>query len=322
MIRGVSKDRPCPVCAGDHKCSVSDDGLILCGRMTGDTDTHKFFGPSKKDSQWSVYRVRNAQWNRKMTAKPRTTKPQTDWAAWVKRRENLHAWQTLAMELGLPPRESPFPGLGWDTDTTGGFWTVPMVNGAEKIVGVSRRYADGSKKSLGNNGLFVPAGWRDQPGPVFVVEGASDTAAMWAAGLCAVGGPSKTGGVGMLLALLPSIDGDRDVIVVGENDEKRDGLWPGLSGAMDVARQLKAGLRDRAVKWSMVPTECKDAREYLTSFPADVTWAERGEVLAASLVAGAVHAGPPDVTLARVLIAMRDAVGQMHDMIAQLHRRM
>lgn len=323
MIRGVSKANPCPVCQGDHKCSLTEDGLIFCGRMTGDTDTHKCFGPSRKDSQWSVYRVRNTQWNRKMTAtKPRAKKPDTDWAAWAKRRAYPPGANSLDVALNLPAGTTQcLPLVGSDRDAGGGFWSVPMVNGHEKVVGVSRRYDDGSKKSLGSNGLFVPAGWRERPGPVFVVEGASDTAAMWAAGLCAVGRPSNTGGVGMLLALLPSNDG-KPVVVVGENDPKESGDWPGLSGAVDVANQLRAGMRTRAVSWSVPPAAFKDAREYLTSFDASVPWAERGRALADWLTENAVPAGPPDVTLARVVVDLKRSLATMADAVCELQRRM
>ncbi|WP_171475045.1 hypothetical protein [Frigoriglobus tundricola] len=43
-------------------------------------------------------------------------------------------------------------------------------------------------------GLTLPTGWRDRPGPVFVVEGPTDAAALTAAGLAAVGRPSNAGG--------------------------------------------------------------------------------------------------------------------------------
>ena len=32
-LRPVTRENPCPVCSGDHKCSVGDDGdFIICGR--------------------------------------------------------------------------------------------------------------------------------------------------------------------------------------------------------------------------------------------------------------------------------------------------
>lgn len=30
--RPVSKERLCPVCSGDHKCGMGDDGSIQCSR--------------------------------------------------------------------------------------------------------------------------------------------------------------------------------------------------------------------------------------------------------------------------------------------------
>lgn len=53
----VSKAHPCPVCQGDHKCSTSPDGLILCGRKDGPQDGFKHIGPCK-DPAWTMYRTK------------------------------------------------------------------------------------------------------------------------------------------------------------------------------------------------------------------------------------------------------------------------
>jgi hypothetical protein len=48
-MKAVTKDRPCPVCEGDHKCSVGDGGLILCGRRDGPVSGFRHLGASKGD---------------------------------------------------------------------------------------------------------------------------------------------------------------------------------------------------------------------------------------------------------------------------------
>lgn len=69
---------------------------------------------------------------------------------------------------------------------------------------------------------------------MLLVEGASDSLALQAAGLAAVGRPDAAGGAGFLAALLA----DRPVIMVGENDLKPDGRQPGRG-------EGRAGLADR-----------------------------------------------------------------------------
>ena len=145
----------------------------------------------------------------------------------------------------------------------------------------------------GKRGLSVPAGCRDRPGPVLVVEGPTDALALTAAGLAAVGRPSAAGGVGHLAGLLADLDPARDVLVVGENDRKDDGSWPGRAGAESIARGL-AGTLGRPVKVAYPPDGAKDVRDWLTDpARADTPWPDRGAGLLAHLTATAADPPPP-----------------------------
>ena len=97
-------------------------------------------------------------------------------------------------------------------------------------------------------------------GPL-VVEGASDVAACIAVGLPAVGRPSNRGGASDLAELL---DGNDDVLVVGERDAKEGGAWPGRDGAKKVAEQL-AGRWGEPVGWTLPPEGSKDVRAWYAS---------------------------------------------------------
>src|SRR5262245_35813545 len=55
-LKGVSRARPCPVCGGDHKCSVGTDGVILCGRRQGPRPGFVDLGPCQGDPTWNIYR--------------------------------------------------------------------------------------------------------------------------------------------------------------------------------------------------------------------------------------------------------------------------
>ena len=93
---------------------------------------------------------------------------------------------------------------------------------------------------------------------MFVVEGVTDTLAMTAAELSCVGRFSATGGA-RLLAELFRDDFARQIVVVGENDRKDDGRWPGREGAERAAAKLSA-LLSRPVSWALPPDGFKDAR--------------------------------------------------------------
>lgn len=151
-------------------------------------------------------------------------------------------------------------GNGWRESYPDGAFSFPERDADGKMIGIALRALDGRKGciSKARRGLtFVPELLRRSTGLVFVVEGASDTAVGLQIGINVVGRPSNSGGGAMLTALL---DGRR-VIVVGENDRKPDGRWPGRDGAESVARELCLAGIDATVM--MPPSAAKDLREWL-----------------------------------------------------------
>ncbi|HEX4612794.1 MAG TPA: phage/plasmid primase, P4 family, partial [Urbifossiella sp.] len=207
----------------------------------------------------------------------------------------------LAAALGISAAAlAALDQLGFNPDDRAGpCWTIPERNPASVVVGILRRlvtsFPDG-KNTLampkGRRGLILPAGWRDRPGPVLLVEGPSDALAATAAGLAAVGRPSYRGGVADLAALLRGLPAARPLIVVRENDEKPVGNWPGRDGAEVVAAGLAHRLR-RRVAWAMTPGGAKDVRAWLTDPErADAAWDARGVELVALLTAGATGTTP------------------------------
>ena len=138
------------------------------------------------------------------------------------------------------------------------------VNGDEKVIGISLRNLSDKKSFVkcGQRGLYVPSTFRIAQGPIVIVEGASDTAALVDAQIAVVGRPSAKMGTDALARLLRA--DAREIIVLGENDKKNDDLWPGRDGAIHVANELATRL-GRPVKWALPPKQYKDAREYLIS---------------------------------------------------------
>ncbi|VTT96536.1 Marine sediment metagenome DNA, contig: S01H4_S12337 (Fragment) OS=marine sediment metagenome GN=S01H4_48694 PE=4 SV=1 [Gemmataceae bacterium] len=150
-------------------------------------------------------------------------------------------------------------------------WTFPECDGAGAVVGIVRRYAGPGKNKFtlpgSARGLTVPAGWPGA-GPVLVPEGASDVLALHLCGVTAVGRPSNTGGAEHLARLLAGLDPGRPVYVLGENDPKGDGSWPGREGAEAVAPRLAAAL-GRPVRVAFPPDGAKDCREWVRGLLAD-----------------------------------------------------
>jgi hypothetical protein len=169
----------------------------------------------------------------------------------------------LAGALGLPRLAlAALPLIGFDP--AGGCWTFPEVSAAGRVVGIVRRYRDGSKRAMAGSarGLTVPARWDERGTPVLVVEGQSDVLALSLCAVSAVGRPSNAGGVALLAELLAGWPPGREIVVMGENDRKADGRWPGRDGAVHVAEDLAARLW-RRVAWALPPDGAKDVRAWI-----------------------------------------------------------
>src|SRR5262249_55242151 len=120
-------------------------------------------------------------------------------------------------------------------------------------------------------------------------EGASDTLALGALHLAAIGRPSCRGGLDPLAELLRDFTPDRAILVVGEHDARitpQGLLWPGRDGARDLAGELSQRL-GRAVSWTLPPIGSKDVRAWVLAHPPgeeDSAWTESGVRLSELLV--------------------------------------
>lgn len=213
------------------------------------------------DDGGTVFRLINCRASTHRTRrKPSArTKPSVDWverAARYVRATSEARLAEFARALGVTPEALGAIDCGWD----GRKFTFPERDAKGSVVGIATRNPDGRKGFMkgGKRGLIVPRDLDDRFGIVFVVEGPTDVAACLSMGLVAVGRPSARAGVAHLVALLR----DRDVIIVGENDQKDDGKWPGRDGAKAVGLKL-ATEWDSVVRWTLPPDNAKDARSWL-----------------------------------------------------------
>lgn len=266
-LHPVNRSRPCPVCGGNHKCSHGTDGLIVCGRRSGPQPGFVCLGTARGDSQFTLFRsendpvIRDRERPQPPAAPPR---PPVDWphlAEKYRRNLTVALADELCCQLRLPRVAlDSLPAIGYD----GSAWTFPEQDGDGRTIGIVRRFRDGSKKAMpgSRRGLTVPVRWRERDTPLFVVEGQSDTLALSLCAVSAIGRPSNCGAVDMLAVLLSDFPPDRPIVVLGENDQKPGGSWPGKDGAITVARQLAERL-SRPVHWTLPPDSSKDIREWI-----------------------------------------------------------
>lgn len=265
----VTKAAPCLACGKDHFCTRSADGRALhCMRTVEAPPGWRLL---KRCPDGGVVFVQ-ANGHAPALVRSKGSKPPplppVDRGPEATRYEAAltpDLARELADVLGIPVDVLGEIGVGWTdghrftTKGTRPAWTFPEVDPAGRVVGITFRDRDGQKivGALHKRGLIVPRNLATLPDPVLIVEGASDVLAALSMGLAAVGRPSASAGADLLAELLR----DRDVLLVGENDEKPDGRWPGRDGARHVAAAI-ARAWGKPVAWSITPAPAKDLREW------------------------------------------------------------
>ena len=159
----------------------------------------------------------------------------------------------LAGKLGVGALSLRRLGLGWN----GSEWTFPMHDAAGAICGVQRRRFDGKKLAVKGSrmGIFLPTEL-DPSERLFVLEGASDTAAFLDLGLAALGRPSCTGGARIITRFVRA-HRVQEVVVVADAD------GPGRSGARGLVAQLQVVCR--SVRLIEPGCGAKDARAWVNA---------------------------------------------------------
>lgn len=281
----VSPDRRCPACGKGDYCLLAEDGAKgFCQRIDNGTKRHK----SGFLHKYAADQAPPPLVKRVVVADP--NRPKVDWYAEALRYKGQlepAKLARLARGLGLPSNAfKAVPLVGWRDDMRGGCFTFPEWDGEGNVIGIGTRYADGSKKAVygSGRGLTPGEGW-DTPtdDPLWIVEGPSDVAAMAAMGLAAVGRPSNVGGVEYLKRLLVNVSEDRPVVILGEDDRKAGGLWPGLIGAVAVAYAI-ASACPHSISWALAPAGFKDVRAWATSRCHGLApWPTRGKDFAGSV---------------------------------------
>lgn len=280
----VTKRSPCPACGRGEGCAWAQSGHLKCRRTSEPPPGMQLV--SVKDTG-GIFRYMDDR-PQKMPMKPRAKAGRT----FDGQKENTEFTkalapekrQALASELGVADVALAAIDCGWSSKADlirlgawgqgwkqrpDGCYTFPEHDAAGIIVGFSLRAPNGDKGAFASQngahrGIVVPNGLERMPDPVLCVEGASDVAACLTMGIAAVGRPSNASGTECLAGLLEG----RHAIVVGENDRKTHGRWPGREGAKGIASGLSEAW-GRNVAWKLPPEDAKDTRAWLQQRIAD-----------------------------------------------------
>lgn len=263
----VNASEPCKICAKRDWCTRTADGkLALCMRIKSEKEAKGGGWFHKLDDPLPVVVPKQAKRLKDVSAV--AMRMFNDTLAIGKRKR-------LAETLGVKEiaLHSLRVGIGWDHDGRE-FSSWPARDADCKIIGITRRYDNGEKKTMAgtsNSGIFVPDRWWMQSGPVCIVEGGSDAASLVSAFVAVLGRPSNIGGAKIIAEYLRRRARGRRAIVIGENDRKADRVgtvpqcprncvgcawcWPGRFGAERVAKALRC-------EWRIVPPLWKDIRDW------------------------------------------------------------
>lgn len=166
----------------------------------------------------------------------------------------------LAKEWGLPLAAVERLEIG----THRGKWVIPERSGGGGIVGIAFRYPDGSKSCLkgSHRGLVIPTDTTPVAGqPLYLAEGASDTAALVSVGATVVGRPAavmsaKAFGWLQHLVCMRRFD---DLVVLADRDVA------GEAGAAALASNLKSCCPSWRVRLAKPLHAYKDARSQVVA---------------------------------------------------------
>jgi hypothetical protein len=249
----VSRSKPCPVCGKGDWCLLAKDGsAAICARVesTRRAGDAGFLHRLRDDRDF-----RPRQNIRTIAVRP--PEPITsfaDLAAEFRRAADPRRLRDLSLRLGLSASALDALGIGWSSSH--GAWSFPMTDAAGRTLGIRLRKPDGFKYAVtgGKEGLFLPSITPTED-TMFVVEGATDAAALVDLGCTSVAGrPSCGGGVRHVVDLVRART-PRHLVVVADADA------PGRRGAEHLASVLVAYVPQ--LRLIDPPAGLKDVRAWL-----------------------------------------------------------
>jgi hypothetical protein len=173
-------------------------------------------------------------------------------------------WE-LSGKLGLPVASLRRLDVGYVADENAAAaglrpwtraWIFPMRDHVGGVTGIRLRLPNGKKLAVkgSRQGLFIPTGLPSECEQLYIAEGESDTAALLAVGLDAIGRPGCTS-CGALVSRYVRRVQPAEVVIMGDADEA------GRRGAFDLARRVRPVCP--SVRVLFPPPGLKDSREWV-----------------------------------------------------------
>lgn len=251
----VSRKHPCEICGRSDWCGYTADGRLAVCMRVGDgalkqTRNGGYMHVLCDDPDWRTRpRTRTIRLHRREEERTDLGPLAREYAAAV----DMGELRNFADELGLSVESLVRLRIGWAKDYRA--WAFPMHDADGKHVrGIRLRSWDGRKWSVrgGREGLFIPVGL-DFSELLSVTEGPTDTAALLDLGFQAIGRPSCTGGMRLIVELVRQ-NMLQSIVILADSD------GPGQRGAESLARTLL--LYCRSVRVVRPPDGIKDARAW------------------------------------------------------------
>lgn len=275
----VKKDFPCPICEHTDWCSVAKDGKgVLCMRVDS---------PKPQEAGGWYHSLKDPIPAHRLRPKKAISSPAPDFSQYRDRFKmgvaNPKLYH-LATMLGLPAESLIQLEAGWN----GKEYTFPMYDGRCECIGIRLRAEKGAKFAVkgSKNGLFVPlaGAYPDSRQTLYICEGETDTAALVAMRIPAIGRPACQTGTEYIKQFLGNTR--RDVIIIADRDkphERPDGTLsrPGIEGAQRLAQAIHGLVRGVKV---VLPPLHKDVRAWyhaggtgnaVLSLAANTAWTKK-----------------------------------------------
>ena len=251
----ATRGKPCPVCEKPDWCLVARDGSVaICARVKSSRPIQR---PGRDQAGYLHVLDRNARAH--VEALPIVKRPllgtDHDWtklAASFASALTNDKLTTFATSLGLSAESLRRLSVGWSAWQRA--YSFPMRDAGGEIVGIRLRKPTGFKYCVtgSRSALFIPERLESAT-TLCIAEGPTDCAALLDLGLAAVGRPSCTGGIALLLRLVNQLHPSH-VVIVADADQ------PGQVGARSLANAvsvLTVGLRIVTP-----PSGIKDVRDW------------------------------------------------------------
>ena len=256
-----TKKMLCPICQRHDWCLVSDDGLFAICQRTQEGSIRKI-GNAGYEFRLGSQAFKEVKSVKKTNEYP--PDPKKICKTYLNLDFNSDSMKPLAEKLGVSIDSLQALGVG----KLNSWWYFPMYNEKRELIGLKRRNLDGTKLCLRHSqlGVYIPKRFNYKKA-AYVLEGESDTAALYDEGYNVIGRPNTTAGMYYLSCLLRN---QRSVVIADNEGPKIHSItgvvtYPGPESAY----QLNSMLLNKSC---VVVCPVKDTRDWIQSGGFSDVW--------------------------------------------------